>query len=61
MDFEGANEIWKYDDPDSRIKPFLEDLVTALADMPISHRENYIKNILRDLFEEKKILGDLDG
>ena len=61
MDLEGANEIWKYEDPDSRIKPFLEDLVTVLADMPITHRENNLKKILRDFFEEKKILGDLDG
>lgn len=61
MDFEGANEIWKYEDQDIRLKSFLKELVNTLDEKPLSHRDSYLKKILRNLFEEKELLGDFNG
>ena len=61
MDLEGANEIWKYDDQDIKLKSFLKDLVNKLDEMPISHRESYLNKVLKNLFEEKTLLGDFNG
>jgi len=61
MDLEGANEIWKYEDKDIKLKSFLKDLVNKLDDTSISHRESYLKKVLKNLFEEKKLLCDFNG
>jgi len=61
MDLEGANEIWKYEDKDIKLKSFFKDLVNKLDDTSISHRESYLKKVLKNLFEEKKLLGDFNG
>jgi hypothetical protein len=58
LDKKRGNEIWRSANRDIEIENFINDFVNELMNKPKSRRDSYCESILRDILQEKKIIGD---
>ena len=56
MVVERGSEIWEDENRTVNIKAFIEDLVKQLNETSKSNKDSYINQILREIFEEEKVL-----
>lgn len=59
MDSERGNEIWRSENRDLRLEKFIEKFANELENVPKTRKDEFCEKKLRNLFEEKKILGDI--
>ena len=58
MELENGSEIWESEDRDMKIEQFINLFAENLKKISKTSKESYITEVLRKVFEVKKILGD---